>query len=42
MVEPLREWIGQKNHVTWGTCAGMIILSKSVENQNNGTQPTVC
>lgn len=41
MVEPLRGWIQDKKHVTWGTCAGMIILAKQTENQKNGGQPTV-
>ena len=41
MVEPMRQWIEDKNHVTWGTCAGMIILAKQNENQKKGGQPMV-
>lgn len=38
MEEPLKAWIGQKHHVTWGTCAGMILLSKHMEHQKLGGQ----
>ncbi|XP_052064590.1 pyridoxal 5'-phosphate synthase subunit PdxT-like [Mytilus californianus] len=41
MDEPLRKWIDSKNHVTWGTCAGMILLSKQTENQKIGGQPSL-
>ncbi|KAK3604618.1 hypothetical protein CHS0354_028975 [Potamilus streckersoni] len=41
MIEPLRDWIQSKNHVTWGTCAGMILLSKITENQKIGGQSTL-
>ena len=41
MEEPLKAWIGEKNHVTWGTCAGMILLSKQMEHQKIGGQPSV-
>lgn len=41
MDEPLRKWINSKGHVTWGTCAGMILLSKQTENQKIGGQPSV-
>ncbi|XP_076450673.1 pyridoxal 5'-phosphate synthase subunit PdxT-like [Babylonia areolata] len=41
MEEPLRAWIGQKRHVTWGTCAGMILLSKHTEHQKIGGQSSL-
>ncbi|KAK7099437.1 pyridoxal 5'-phosphate synthase subunit PdxT-like [Littorina saxatilis] len=41
MEEPLRDWIGQENHVTWGTCAGMILLSKQMEHQKEGGQSSL-
>ncbi|XP_021340060.1 uncharacterized protein LOC110441275 isoform X2 [Mizuhopecten yessoensis] len=41
MEEPLRNWIQTKGHVVWGTCAGMILLSKCTENQKDGGQPTL-
>ena len=41
MDDPLRQWIDSKRHVTWGTCAGMILLSKQTENQKIGGQPSV-
>ncbi|KAK3103206.1 hypothetical protein FSP39_017430 [Pinctada imbricata] len=41
MEEPLRDWIHKKHHVTWGTCAGMILLSKQMEHQKEGGQPTL-
>lgn len=41
MVEPLKKWIDNRKHVTWGTCAGMIILAKQNENQKIGGQPTL-
>lgn len=41
MVEPLKKWIEDRKHVTWGTCAGMIILAKQNENQKIGGQPTL-
>ena len=41
MVEPLKEWVKDEDHVTWGTCAGMILLAKMTENQKIGGQPTV-
>ncbi|KAL8580707.1 hypothetical protein ACOMHN_004748 [Nucella lapillus] len=41
MEEPLKAWIGQKNHVTWGTCAGMILLSKHTEHQKIGGQSSL-
>ena len=41
MEEPLKDWISQKNHVTWGTCAGMILLSKEAEHQKLGGQSSV-
>ncbi|XP_071181794.1 pyridoxal 5'-phosphate synthase subunit PdxT-like [Mytilus edulis] len=41
MDEPLRKWINSKGHVTWGTCAGMILLSKQTENQKIGGQPSL-
>lgn len=42
MEEPLREWILKERHVTWGTCAGMILLSKMTDNQKTGGQSSVC
>lgn len=42
MEESLQSWIADKRHVTWGTCAGMILLSKLTENQKLGGQSTVC
>ena len=41
MEERLQKWVNNDCHVTWGTCAGMIMLSKMVENQKNGGQHTV-
>lgn len=41
MEEPLRTWIQTKGHAVWGTCAGMILLSKFTENQKDGGQPTL-
>jgi len=41
MAEPLRDWINGEGHVTWGTCAGMILLSKLTENQKLGGQSSV-
>jgi len=41
MVEPLRDWVKDEHHVTWGTCAGMILLAKMTENQKIGGQPTL-
>lgn len=41
MEEPLRTWIRTKGHVVWGTCAGMILLSKFTENQKDGGQATL-
>ena len=41
MEEPLRDWIVNEHHVTWGTCAGMILLSKVMENQKQGGQTSV-
>ena len=41
MEEPLRAWIMNEHHVTWGTCAGMILLSKVMENQKQGGQTSV-
>lgn len=41
MEEPLRKWMDEDRHVTWGTCAGMILLSKFTENQKQGGQPTL-
>lgn len=41
MEESLRDWVHDDRHVTWGTCAGMIMLSKLVENQKNGGQHTL-
>ncbi|KAL3841738.1 hypothetical protein ACJMK2_019842 [Sinanodonta woodiana] len=41
MIEPLRDWILSKTHVTWGTCAGMILLSKITENMKMGGQSTL-
>ena len=41
MDDPLRKWIQSENHVTWGTCAGMILLSKLTENQKEGGQASV-
>ncbi|ESO95429.1 hypothetical protein LOTGIDRAFT_116826 [Lottia gigantea] len=38
MEEPLRTWIRDKNHITWGTCAGMILLAKETEHQKQGGQ----
>ncbi|XP_067656208.1 pyridoxal 5'-phosphate synthase subunit PdxT-like [Haliotis asinina] len=38
MEEPLKNWVNGKDHVTWGTCAGMILLSKVTENQKKGGQ----
>ena len=42
MEKPLRHWIVNEHHVTWGTCAGMILLSKMMENQKQGGQTSVC
>ncbi|XP_062589100.1 pyridoxal 5'-phosphate synthase subunit PdxT-like [Saccostrea cucullata] len=39
MIEPLHDWIQNRKHVTWGTCAGMIILARQNENQKIGGQP---
>ena len=41
MMEPLKTWIKDEKHVTWGTCAGMILLSKVMENQKEGGQTSV-
>lgn len=41
MEEPLRQWIHDKRHVTWGTCAGMILLSKVTDNQKVGGQSSL-
>lgn len=41
MDDLLRKWIDKKSHVTWGTCAGMILLSKLTENQKIGGQPSL-
>ncbi|PVD33187.1 hypothetical protein C0Q70_04438 [Pomacea canaliculata] len=41
MEEPLKAWIGQQDHVTWGTCAGMILLSKHTEHQKQGGQSSL-
>ncbi|KAK6191873.1 hypothetical protein SNE40_003453 [Patella caerulea] len=38
MEEPLRSWVKGNGHVTWGTCAGMILLAKETEHQKNGGQ----
>ncbi|XP_046329777.2 pyridoxal 5'-phosphate synthase subunit PdxT-like [Haliotis cracherodii] len=38
MEQPLKDWVKDKHHVTWGTCAGMILLSKVTENQKKGGQ----
>jgi 5'-phosphate synthase pdxT subunit len=42
MEEPLRKWIQNDRHVTWGTCAGMILLSRMTDNQKIGGQSSVC
>lgn len=41
MEECLKKWIHDKRHVTWGTCAGMILLSTLTENQKLGGQSSV-
>jgi len=41
MGEVLREWILREDHVTWGTCAGMILLAKVTDNQKQGGQTSV-
>lgn len=41
MEETLRQWIHNKRHVTWGTCAGMILLAKVTDNQKIGGQPSL-
>ncbi|KAH3894208.1 pyridoxal 5'-phosphate synthase subunit PdxT-like isoform X3 [Dreissena polymorpha] len=41
MEEPLRHWVQNPDHVTWGTCAGMILLSKLTENQKQGGQSSL-
>lgn len=38
---PLKQWIEDERHVTWGTCAGMILLSKLTDNQKIGGQTSV-
>ena len=39
----LREWINSKEspRVTWGTCAGMILLSNKIDGQKEGGQGKV-
>ncbi|XP_041366014.1 probable pyridoxal 5'-phosphate synthase subunit PDX2 [Gigantopelta aegis] len=41
MLEPLRSWIQSSGKVTWGTCAGMILLAKGMENQKEGGQQSL-
>lgn len=41
MEEPLKRWIHDERHVTWGTCAGMILLSKMTDNQKIGGQSSL-
>lgn len=41
MEETLKQWILNGSHVTWGTCAGMILLSKMTDNQKIGGQSSV-
>lgn len=41
METPLRQWVQNPDHVTWGTCAGMILLAKLTENQKLGGQSSV-
>ena len=38
MLEPLQKWIKTKGKVTWGTCAGMILLAKDMENKKEDQQ----
>lgn len=40
MVEPLRAWV-QSGRATWGTCAGMIMLSNDATNQKLGGQTLI-
>ncbi|KAL4224909.1 hypothetical protein ACF0H5_015605 [Mactra antiquata] len=39
--QPLKQWIQTERHVTWGTCAGMILLSKMTDNQKIGGQTSL-
>ncbi|XP_064603798.1 uncharacterized protein LOC135469184 isoform X2 [Liolophura sinensis] len=41
MEDRLRSWIRNENHVTWGTCAGMILLAERSEHQKDGGQPQI-
>ncbi|XP_013421106.1 probable pyridoxal 5'-phosphate synthase subunit pdx2 isoform X2 [Lingula anatina] len=34
----LREWMAKRRRVTWGTCAGMILLAENIEHQKEGGQ----
>lgn len=37
----LQEWINNEKHVTWGTCAGLIMLANESEKQKIGGQPLI-
>ncbi|WAR03456.1 PDX2-like protein [Mya arenaria] len=41
MEDVLRKWVLNERHVTWGTCAGMILLAKVTENQKLGGQTSL-
>ena len=41
MAASLQEWIQDGKHVTWGTCAGLIMLANETEKQKIGGQPLV-
>ena len=38
MLEPLREWVNVKKRPTWGTCAGLVMLSDKAEGAKEGGQ----
>lgn len=40
IVEPLRHWV-HGGGVTWGTCAGMILLANRATHQKQGGQPLI-
>ena len=38
MLEPLRDWVNVKKKPTWGTCAGLVMLSDKAEGAKEGGQ----
>ncbi|CAE1238243.1 pdxT [Acanthosepion pharaonis] len=41
MASSLQEWIQDEKHITWGTCAGLIMLANETEKQKIGGQPLI-